>query len=177
MTTKRQKRQAKNATLFEMFWVTALFVTVIATAILIVSSKPSQPVPSQATIYHNTITIAPAHNISICSASSCANYIQAGNFTFITSINATGYLKVTSQNTTNLTIDVWETYASSTMQNVQVYNPYLKQSTPTTYTISLLNPSVTYAIIPVIPGNLILKAYNFNPSTYHGMLNITYFNK
>jgi hypothetical protein len=141
--------------------------------IMIVSTSVAL-MPSTNTIYYSPIHIAPSHNQPVCTQDSCTNYTQAGNFTYQTSLNATGYIEITSSSTANLTIEVWESYPPSIPQNAQYYNQFLHEMVPNTYTSSFLNASTKSVVIPVLPGNLTFKAYNFNPYDYYGTLNITY---
>jgi hypothetical protein len=129
------------------------------------------------TLLSQYININPARNMSYCTAYGCSNYTSAGNYSLHFSINSIGYIKISTDSSQNLSIAEWETYntAYGIPQN-QMLTPSLPYLSvyPTTVTFSVLNKTTSPIALPVIPGNLTLKLYNYGATNYYGKISITY---
>lgn len=129
------------------------------------------------TLLSQYININPARNMSYCTAYGCSNYTSAGNYSLHFSINSIGYVKISTDSSQNLSIAEWETYNTTygipQNQMLTPSLPYLRVY-PTTVTFSVLNKTTSPIGLPVIPGNLTLKLYNYGATNYYGKISITY---
>ncbi len=112
-------------------------------------------------LFNSPVYLPSAYNTTLCYFY-CYNITKAGNYTLSFNISHAGYLSISSPSNSTINIIVEEIYANNIPTNYETYSQLFHTISPVAYFTTELNSTTSPMPIPVLPGRLTLKLYNYN---------------